>query len=73
MPWLILALLGGTAFLYGAATENALLCLFTKPLPVIALLLWLRAPTGAGSPSACCCRCSATYCWPGRATCSSSA
>lgn len=48
MPWLILALLGGTAFLYGAATENALLCLFTKPLPVVALLLWLRgAPAGA--------------------------
>ncbi|MCY1285487.1 YhhN family protein [compost metagenome] len=48
MPWLILALLGGGVFLYGLAMEHALLCLLSKPLPVIALLLWLRgAPAGA--------------------------
>lgn len=48
MPWLILALLGGATFLYGLVTENSLLCLLSKPFPVVALLLWLRgAPAGA--------------------------
>ncbi|CAD5109127.1 lysoplasmalogenase [Zestomonas carbonaria] len=47
MPWLILALLGGGVFLYGLAAELPLLCLLSKPIPVIALLLWLRgAPAG---------------------------
>ncbi|AYC33908.1 lysoplasmalogenase [Pseudomonas cavernae] len=49
MRWLILALLGAGLFLYGRASDWAELCLLSKPIPVIALLLWLHsaAPSGA--------------------------
>ncbi|MBM7060421.1 lysoplasmalogenase [Pseudomonas sp. UL073] len=43
MRWLILAVLGAGAFLYGVANGLPWLCLLSKPLPVIALLLWLRS------------------------------
>ncbi len=47
MPWLILALMGAVAFLYGVSIESTLLCLLTKPVPVLALLGWLHdAPMG---------------------------
>ena len=47
MPWLILALMGAAAFLYGVSIESMLLCLLTKPVPVLALLGWLHdAPVG---------------------------
>jgi len=47
MPWLILALMGAAAFLYGVSIESTLLCLLTKPVPVLALLGWLHdAPVG---------------------------
>ncbi|MCY1411099.1 YhhN family protein [compost metagenome] len=47
MRWFILALLGAAAFLYGLANGSTLVCLLSKPLPVVALLGWLRsAPAG---------------------------
>ncbi|RJG14166.1 lysoplasmalogenase [Pseudomonas cavernicola] len=47
MRWLIVALIGALAFLYGRASDWAQPCLLAKPIPVIALLLWLRsAPAG---------------------------
>ena len=47
MRWLILALLGAAAFIYGHVIESTLLCQLAKPWPVLALLGWLRsAPTG---------------------------
>ncbi|WP_273826020.1 lysoplasmalogenase [Pseudomonas asplenii] len=47
MPWLILALMGAVAFLYGLSIDSPLICLLTKPLPVLALLGWLHdAPGG---------------------------
>ncbi|MEN0106964.1 MAG: lysoplasmalogenase [Pseudomonas sp.] len=42
MRWFILALLGTLAFVYGLFAELPLLCLLSKPLPVLALLGWLR-------------------------------
>jgi uncharacterized membrane protein YhhN len=42
MRWLALALLGTLAFVYGVLTDWPLLCLLAKPLPVLALLGWLR-------------------------------
>ncbi|NWB84756.1 lysoplasmalogenase [Pseudomonas gingeri] len=42
MPWLILALMGATAFLYGVSIELPMLCLLTKPVPVLVLLGWLH-------------------------------
>ncbi|WP_248802717.1 lysoplasmalogenase [Pseudomonas sp. MWU13-2100] len=42
MPWLILALMGAAAFLYGVSIELPMLCLLTKPVPVLALLGWLH-------------------------------
>jgi len=47
MRWLILALLGAAAFIYGHVIESTLLCQLAKPWPVLALLGWLRsAPPG---------------------------
>ncbi|VVO72400.1 hypothetical protein PS903_01345 [Pseudomonas fluorescens] len=47
MGWLILALMGAVMFLYGLSVHATLLCLFVKPLPVLALLGWLHdAPPG---------------------------
>ena len=42
MPWMILALMGACAFIYGVSIESPMLCLLTKPLPVLALLGWLH-------------------------------
>lgn len=42
MPWLILALMGAAAFLYGVSIELPILCLLTKPVPVLVLLGWLH-------------------------------
>ncbi|MPQ69786.1 MULTISPECIES: lysoplasmalogenase [unclassified Pseudomonas] len=42
MPWLILALMGAAAFLYGVSIELPMLCLLTKPVPVLVLLGWLH-------------------------------
>ena len=42
MPWLILALMGAAAYLYGVHMQSTLLCLLSKPLPVLALLGWLQ-------------------------------
>ncbi|NWD70833.1 lysoplasmalogenase [Pseudomonas gingeri] len=42
MPWLILALMGAAAFLYGVSIEMPMLCLLTKPVPVLVLLGWLH-------------------------------
>lgn len=48
MPWFILALVGALAFIYGLSIDSTLICLLSKPLPVLALLGWLRAaPMGA--------------------------
>lgn len=48
MRWLLLALLGAAAFIYGHFIESTLLCQLAKPWPVLALLGWLRsAPAGA--------------------------
>lgn len=47
MRWLLLGLAGAVAFLYAKESGNAILSLFSKGIPVIALLLWLRqAPAG---------------------------
>ena len=42
MPWLILAVMGAAAYLYGVNMQSTLLCLLSKPLPVLALLGWLQ-------------------------------
>lgn len=42
LPWLALALLGALTFLYGLSVQSALICLLSKPLPVLALLAWMR-------------------------------
>ena len=42
MPWLILAVMGAAAYLYGVHMQSTLLCLLSKPLPVLALLGWLQ-------------------------------
>lgn len=42
MRWFALALLGSVAFFYGLFAELPLLCLIAKPLPMLALLGWLR-------------------------------
>ena len=42
MPWLILASMGAATYLYGVSTHALLLCLLSKPLPVLALLGWLQ-------------------------------
>lgn len=45
---MILALMGAAAFIYGVSIDSPMLCLLTKPLPVLALLGWLHdAPPGA--------------------------
>ena len=41
MTWLILAILGAATYLYGVSTHAIMLCLLTKPVPVLALLGWL--------------------------------
>ena len=47
MPWLILAVMGAAAYLYGVHMQSTLLCLLSKPMPVLALLGWLQqAPSG---------------------------
>ena len=33
MPWLILAVMGAAAYLYGVHMQSTLLCLLSKPLP----------------------------------------
>ncbi|WP_397451622.1 lysoplasmalogenase [Pseudomonas sp. NA-150] len=40
--WLILALLGALTFLYGLSVHSIWMCLLSKPLPILALLGWLR-------------------------------
>jgi len=48
VPWFILALVGALAFIYGLSIDSALICLLSKPLPVLALVGWLRtAPMSA--------------------------
>ena len=42
MPWLILAVRGAVAYLYGVSMQATLLCLLSKPVPVLALLGWLQ-------------------------------
>ena len=42
MPWLILAALGAATYLYGLSIDATLLCLVSKPVPVLALLGWLQ-------------------------------
>ncbi len=42
MPWLILAALGAATYLYGLSLDATLLCLVSKPVPVLALLGWLQ-------------------------------
>ncbi|WHS61430.1 lysoplasmalogenase [Pseudomonas sp. G2-4] len=42
MGWLILALMGAAAYLYGLTVHATLLCLLVKPMPVLALLGWLH-------------------------------
>ena len=42
MPWLILAVMGALAYLYGVTLHATLLCLLSKPVPVLALLGWLQ-------------------------------
>ena len=42
MAWLILASMGAATYLYGVSTHALLLCLLSKPLPVLALLGWLQ-------------------------------
>ena len=42
MPWLIIAAMGAVAYLYGLSMDATMLCLVSKPLPVLALLGWLR-------------------------------
>ena len=42
MPWLILAVMGAVAYLYGVSMQATLLCLLSKPVPVLALLGWLQ-------------------------------
>ena len=42
MPWLILAVMGAVAYLYGVTMQATLLCLLSKPVPVLALLGWLQ-------------------------------
>ncbi|MGY4531353.1 alkenylglycerophosphocholine/alkenylglycerophosphoethanolamine hydrolase [Pseudomonas sp. TE3786] len=42
MRWFALALLGTLTYLYGLFAALPLLCLLAKPLPVLALLGWLR-------------------------------
>lgn len=46
MRWLLLGLSGATLFFLGTFLEWPLLCLFSKPLPVLALLGWLRSAPG---------------------------
>ena len=41
MAWLILAIMGAVTYLYGVSTHAIMLCLLTKPVPVLALLGWL--------------------------------
>lgn len=48
MRWLALALVGTVAYLYGHFIEWPLLCLMAKPLPVLALLGWLRGAEPGG-------------------------
>ena len=43
MTWLILAILGAATYLYGVSTHAMVLCLLTKPVPVLALLGWLHS------------------------------
>ncbi|MCF6759456.1 lysoplasmalogenase [Pseudomonas fragi] len=43
MAWLILAILGAVTYLYGVSTHAMVLCLLTKPVPVLALLGWLHS------------------------------
>lgn len=42
MPWLILAALGAATYLFGLSIDATLLCLVSKPVPVLALLGWLQ-------------------------------
>jgi alkenylglycerophosphocholine hydrolase len=46
LPWLVLALIGALTFLYGLSIHSALLCLLSKPVPVLALLGWMRGFAG---------------------------
>lgn len=47
LPWLALALLGALTFVYGLSVHSPLICLLSKPLPILALLGWMRGfPSG---------------------------
>ncbi|MGV8920331.1 MAG: lysoplasmalogenase [Pseudomonas sp.] len=43
MAWLIIAVLGALLFVYGLSVHALWICLLSKPLPVLALLGWLRS------------------------------
>ncbi|MDD2051725.1 lysoplasmalogenase [Pseudomonas putida] len=48
MPWIVLALIGAGAFVYGVSIDSSMLCLLAKPFPVLAMLGWLHgAPPSA--------------------------
>ena len=42
MAWLILAVMGAGTYLYGLSLHATLLCLLSKPVPVLGLLGWLQ-------------------------------
>ncbi|MFJ4087420.1 lysoplasmalogenase [Pseudomonas psychrophila] len=42
MGWLILAVIGAGTYLFGLSTQATLLCLLSKPVPVLMLLGWLQ-------------------------------
>ena len=49
MPWLILAVMGAGAYLYGLSMHATLLCLISKAVPVLALLGWVEEAPGSAS------------------------
>lgn len=47
LPWIGVALLGALTFIYGLSVHSTLICLLSKPLPILALLGWMHAfPSG---------------------------
>ncbi|WP_337056231.1 lysoplasmalogenase [Pseudomonas sp. USHLN015] len=48
MQWLLIGLAGALAYLYGDANDLATLCLWTKPVPILALLAWLLRSAAPG-------------------------
>jgi uncharacterized membrane protein YhhN len=43
--WLVIAVSGALVFIYGLSVHSMLICLLSKPLPMLALLGWLRSTT----------------------------